>query len=377
MAANNSIFRERFRNTLAHQPVDRCPVDFAGTPFTNILHPGLLRAIAEHLHPETSSGKSDTELVEMLQVYWNTDFRRVGGLIPFNNPRRHRISETETMDEYGIRFRLMGTYWEICGYPLADATLDDLAAYELPKLEEMPTHLLDEWEARARYLWSETTYVVVGEHPVFGVLELACWLCGYDTVMLKMHLEPEFISVLFDKILAFQKEISAPYYDRLGRYLHLTTSGDDFGTQSGMFMSLDCWREYVKPRMKDRMLFTRTRTDAAWLHHSCGAVSDLIPDLIDTGVDILNPVQTAACGMDPVLLKEQYGNKIVFHGGLDTQKVLPSGDKNIINEAVGELMNSMRPCLDGGYIFGPSHNLQDDVSVEAVAAMYGAASGIH
>ena len=91
--------------------------------------------------------------------------------------------------------------------------------------------------------------MVVAEHPVLGVLELACWLCGYDHVMMLLALDPEIIHLLFGRILAFQKSIIREYYGRLGAYIHLTTSGDDFGTQKGLFMSPRMWREFVKPYM--------------------------------------------------------------------------------------------------------------------------------
>ncbi|MHB1458664.1 MAG: uroporphyrinogen decarboxylase family protein, partial [Armatimonadota bacterium] len=99
----------------------------------------------------------------------------------------------------------------------------------------------------------------------------------------------------------------------------------------------------------------------------------IIPDLIEIGVRILNPIQPAAEGMDPARLKSTYGDKIVFHGGLDTQEVLPSNDAAHIKESVNNLLEIMHPQQDGGYIFAPAHNLQSDVSSASIAAMYDAA----
>ncbi len=211
---------------------------------------------------------------------------------------------------------------------------------------------------------------MVGEHPVFGVLELACWLCGYDDFMMRLAAEPEFVHLLFQKILDFQQAIIALYYGKLGPYLHLTTSGDDFGTQKGLFISPAMWREYVQPYMQQRIAYTRQFTDAVYMHHSCGAVFDIIPDLIAIGVGILNPIQPNAEGMAPERLKNAYGDRLTFHGGLDTQEVLPSNDPARIEAAVARLLDAMHPQSDGGYIFAPAHNLQRDVAPASVARMY-------
>jgi uroporphyrinogen decarboxylase len=188
--------------------------------------------------------------------------------------------------------------------------------------------------------------------------------------MLMLAVDPEFVHLLFGKILEFQKMVIREYYARLGPYLHVTTSGDDFGTQQGPFMSPRMWREFVKPYLRERIAYTARFTEAAYLHHSCGSVFDIIPDLAEVGVRILNPIQPAAAGMDPGRLKSAYGSCIVFHGGLDTQRVLPSGDPHRIGEAVRALLCAMRPQDTGGYIFAPAHNLQVDVSPASVAAMY-------
>lgn len=366
----DSTYRERFRLTIEHRPVDRCPIDLGGTPQSTYETFAAVDSLATHLGltgpaPEDYD-KFDTRILE----HWDIDFRRVGCLVPFATARNRQISATECVDEYGIRRRHSGMYWEIVDAPLAGAKIDEIAAYELPRLDQIIPGVLDDCEARARRLRDETGYVIVGEHPVFGVLELACWLCGYDHIMLMMAAEPECIHLLFGKILEFQKRVIRAYYTKLGPHIHLTTSGDDFGTQKGLFISPAMWREFVKPYMRERIEYTARFTDAVYMHHTCGAVFDIIPDLIEIGVRILNPIQPAAAGMQPDRLKRAFGSEIVFHGGLDTQEVLPSGDARRIKQAVDNLLDAMHPWSDGGYIFAPAHNLQADVSPGSVAAMY-------
>ncbi len=364
-----SIYRERFARTLAHQPVDRCPIDLGGCPQATIEDGGMIVRLAAHLGfagpAPTDFDKFDRRILEAFDV----DFRRVGGFVGFDTPQRRAISDIEHSNEYGMQYRFGGLHWEQVHYPLGGAGLDEVAAYQFPTLDQADPAAFADWEARARRQYEESPYVIIGEHPVWGVLEMACWLCGYDHIMEMLALEPEFIHLLFGRILDFQKQIIRAYYERLGPYLHITTSGDDFGTQRGPFMSPAMFREFVKPYMRERIAYTRQFTDAVYLHHSCGSIYDIIPDLAEIGVGILNPIQPVA-GMDPARLKATCGDRITFHGGLDTQVVLPSDDPSTIDTAVTRLIAVMAPQTTGGYIFAAAHNLQGDVTPGAIARMY-------
>ncbi len=363
-----SIYRERFAATMAHQPVDRPPLDLGGCPQATIDDPALMTALAAHLG-FTGEAPADYRYFDRrILAHYDVDFRRTGGIVPFDTGRGCRISDTETVDDYGMRYRFSGHYWERVDGPLASGTRDAVAAYQFPTIDQMRPGLLDKWAADAAHLFTQTPYVVVGEHPVFGVLELACWLCNYDTLLYMLLDDPETAHLLFSKILAFQRPVVEAYYTHLGRYLHITTSGDDFGTQQGPFMSPAMFRDFVKPYMAARIADTARLTGAVYLHHSCGSIFGLIPDLIDMGVGILNPIQPVT-GMDPARLQATYGRDIVFHGGLDTQAVLPGGDETAIAAAVDALLTAMHPTRDGGYIFAAAHNLQSDVTPAAVDAM--------
>lgn len=225
--------------------------------------------------------------------------------------------------------------------------------------------------AEAKRLMEQTDYVICAEHPIYGVFELGCWMCGFDDFLLRLGIEPEFVMKFFDKIWEYQKRVIEIYYGALGKYIHYTSSGDDFATQSSLFMSVDMFREFVKPYLQKRIAYTKTFTDAAFLHHSCGSVFPLIPDLKDTGVDILNPIQPKASFMSPENLKSHYGNDIVFHGGIDTQEILPFGTKQSVEDTVENTINIMNQ--NGGYIFAAAHNIQEDVPPENVVYMFEAA----
>ena len=374
-AREDSAYRERFRLTLAYKPVDRCPIDLGGTPQSTIESPVTLRQLAVHLgfagEAPGDYDKFDRRILERFDI----DFRCAGGIVPFATRHVRKTSDVEHVDFLGLRRRFSGKYWEIVGGPLHGATKDQVAAFELPTEDEMLHPVVIDWMGKAKALRENTPYVVVGEHPVFGVLELACWLCGYDHIMMMMALDAEFIHLLFGKILGFQKTVIRHYYGLVGPHLHITTSGDDFGTQRELFMSPKMWREFVKPYFAERIAYTARFTDAVYMHHSCGSIFDIVPDLIEIGVRVLNPIQPAAAGMAPERLRDSYGGKIVFHGGVDTQELLPSNDAGRIYAAVRNILAVMRPEDNGGYILAPAHNIQTDVAPEAVATMYAAALG--
>jgi uroporphyrinogen decarboxylase len=367
-----SIYRERFAATMAHQSVDRCPIDLSGCPQATVLSDDLWAGMADVLGFTGARPDDYRHGDSRVLKTFDADFRRVGGFVGFTTGLEGTTTDG-FVNEYGMRYRYSENYADIVEFPLAGTEIDDIAKWSLPSLSQInDPGVFDRWAEEALYWYEETPYVIVAEHPVWGVLEMACWLCSYDYLMMMLALDPEYIHLLFSKILAFQKEIIAAYYEKLGKYIHITTSGDDFGTQRGPFMSPAMFREFVKPYMGERIAYTHQFTDAVYLHHSCGSIFDIIPDLADVGVGIINPIQPVAF-MAPETLKNSWGDRIVFHGGLDTQEVLPSNDPAIIDAAVANLIAAMRPQQTGGYIFAAAHNLQADVPASAAVRMFSAA----
>ena len=158
------------------------------------------------------------------------------------------------------------------------------------------------------------------------------------------------------------------YYGAMGRYMDCTTAGDDFGTQKGPFMSTAMFQEYVKPYMKERISYTRRYTDAFYKHHTCGSVHNIIPDLIECGVDILNPIQPGVYMMECERLKADFGDRITFWGGIDTQHLLPEGSVEDVKKEVAHILDVMGDR--GGYILSPAHTIQPDVPAANVIAVY-------
>jgi uroporphyrinogen decarboxylase len=173
-----------------------------------------------------------------------------------------------------------------------------------------------------------------------------------------------------DATLRFHLDFWAAALEEIGDLLDVAVEYDDLGWQSGLLISKEMYRRYVKPRHRELFSFIKEHSRPAVFLHSCGAVYDLIPDFIETGVDILNPVQVSAAGMDNTRqLKEEFGADLVFWGGgVDTQAILPRGSTDAVKEEVKRRIGDLAP--GGGFVFAAVHNLQPDVPPENIAAMW-------
>jgi uroporphyrinogen decarboxylase len=359
--------RTRFERIMQHLEADRVPLDLAGTSLTSAdpqVISALQKALELDVQPTGSYRAFDERILQRLEI----DFRRVGSLIASGDADISSRPGYQS-DMWGIVRKWTGQYWDIVESPLRGTTIDDLESFPWPDpARVIAATPLEAYQQEAERLWSKTDYVVVAEHPVYGVLELACWMCGFDDFLARLAGDRSYVFRLFDKLLDLQKAFIEPYYKALGPFIHLTTSGDDFGTQAGPFMSPRTFRETVKPYLAERIAFTRQYTGGYFWHHTCGSVFALLPDLLEAGVDILNPVQPGAKDMEPERLKAAYGDRLCFHGGFDTQGVLPYGDAETIEAEVKRVMDAMKP--NGGYIFSAAHNIQNDVSAANVLTMY-------
>lgn len=369
--------RSDFEDTMHHRKPKELILDFGGNPLSSMegrSEEKLLDYLGFEPRPEEErllfgqTKRLDERILKLFQI----DTRAVGGILTPADSLFRKISDDEYIDEWGIRRIHTGLYWQEVNAPLKGATMEDLEKYPFPNPESIDMTLLDSYTAQAKKLHEETDYVICAEHPVYGIFELGCWMCGFDDFLYRMAAEPEFVELFFQKVLDYQKKIIKLYYGKLGKYIHYTSSGDDYATQNGPFVSPSMFAELIKPYFKERVRYTKEFTDAYYLHHSCGSVYRLLDDIIDSGVDILNPIQPKAADMGPENLKEHYGNKIVFHGGIDTQELLPFSDENAIREEVARVIEIMNK--DGGYIFAAAHNIQEDVNPKNLTVMLEAAN---
>ncbi len=361
--------RERFIKAMKHNKTDRAVFDLAGSPQTAVDYPETKAELARLLGIEgEKQGRYNVD--ERILERFDIDTRRIGGM-PTPPTSHVRTEKGIAYDQFGIGYRQINGHSEICVNPLRDATIEEVMDYELPDPEKIDLRQIDAWAAQAQQLHENTDYAVIAEHPVLGVFEIGCWMFGFDDYLYRCAAEPEVVHAFSQRILAMQKRTIEIYYGALGGYIDCTTSGDDFGTQRSTFISPDMFRALVKPYFMERVEYTRRFTDALFKHHSCGSVYTLIPDLIDCGVDILNPIQPGVYMMEHERLKNDFGDRISFWGGVDTQHLLPKGSPEEIRKEVQRILSVMDK--NGGYILAPAHTIQNDVPAENLIAMYDAA----
>ncbi len=226
-------------------------------------------------------------------------------------------------------------------------------------------------EAKA---YQDAGYVVVAipgatTQSIFHVYD---FLRGFDTRLMDMHDDPRFYHALVERIVRLDVEYLEEFLTPIGPYVDLICMGEDLGTQLAPFMSVSDYRTFCKPYQRRWIAAAkRCAPHARLVLHSCGSVRAYIPDFIEIGVDVLNPIQPKAAGMDAIGLKRDFGDTLSFIGGLDIQELLPFGTVSEIRDGAKRLIDAMAP--GGGFIFAPSHQILPDVRPENVIAMYDAA----
>ncbi len=393
--------RERVLAALDHKEPDRVPVDFGGTNITGI-NACAYNTLKSHLN--VGDGRTRVfDTYQQLAIVEEPVRRRfscdVVGL--FLEPAEWRewtlpdgtTAEVPKMWEpvrledgsdvvYGLDGnpmvkRLPSSYWFSPTGPLVPGlqSISDIATYKpIIKVMDRPGHLnqpLDELTRRARHLYESTDYLVTGAYGghIFAAAQI---LRGMGNFMCDLVLDRKFASALMDAIAEAHMEEFGDYIETVGPYVQIVQISDDLGSQIGGQISLEMFRELVRPPMERWYRFMKSKMNAKLFLHSCGSIYQFIPDLIEMGVDIINPVQVSAKDMDTARLKKEFGSEIVFWGGgCDTQTVLPHGTPNDVREEVKRRIADLAP--GGGFVFSQVHNIQPGVPPENIVAMFEAA----
>ena len=275
-------------------------------------------------------------------------------------------------DEFGVTWSMPADqplYMDISYHPLQDATIKDIRHYPFPKGDD-PSRFKGLRE-RALHLKENTPYAVVS--GISGVVYETCWyLRGLEAWFMDLASQPEFCAALLDQTLKFWLDWFRLFLDEVGDIVDVIMIGDDLAGQTGPLFRPETYRNVVKPKQKQLVQYICSRTEAKIWYHTCGACKEYIPDLMDNGVDILNPVQISATGMEPGELKSRFGDSLCFWGGaIDAQHVLPSASPEEVRDHVRRNLEAFKP--GGGYVFNNVHNIQAGVPPENVLALYDAA----
>ena len=278
-------------------------------------------------------------------------------------------SDGSFQDEWGASYQSIGPYNERVGYPLAKAGLDDIDKYAWPNPND-PARVQGLAE-EAQNLFENSEYCLVAGHISAGIFQ-DCWnLRGMAQFMVDLASDRLFAEALLERVTAFHISMWNQFLDAVGPYVDVVETADDLGGQNGLLISPKMYRQLIKPYHAALNLAIRARTEAPILYHSCGAILPLIDDLIEIGVDILNPIQPLPGLMEPEVLNERYGDRLIFHGGLDVQNLLINGTPREVRDHIRHYLDVLGPER---YIPAPANTVLPGTPPENLVAAFDAAN---
>jgi len=373
--------RERILKTLNHEEPDQVPFDLAGSTWTGITN-GAYQKLLDHLHlpPEEPVWADVIQqivvpspvVLEMLQV----DTR---GLLPLTSHNWNvydKLTDAgdnwEYLDEWSFTHHFPkkdGHWFSLVKNPmeqLADPSEDDIIRFNWPFAADK--RRIGGLREKAQSYRDQGKLVMI-KGLCAGVFEMQQRVRGMTNAMMDPFMFPEFSDLLIGKIADLKIEFWEMALNELGDAVDIVAEGDDYGTQESQLIAPDHFRTYYKPHIA-RVIsaMTAKAPHAKVMFHSCGNVRPIIPDFIEIGIDILNPVHITATGMEPSRLKKDFGRDVVFWGGgVDTQKVLPSLSPKEVSDHVKRNIEALAP--GGGFVFATVHNIQSEVPPANIMAM--------
>jgi uroporphyrinogen decarboxylase len=369
--------RQRVMTALDHREPDRVPIDIGGGTSTTLVveaydnlkrHLGLSLGETQTLSKAYRSARLDKPVMQRL----GSDCYPLRGRPPANwSPPP--TEEGTFIDIWGVKWRQIyyrdnAFYWEVEQAPLRKATIDELDRYAWPDPHDpgLTAGLAEE----AKTLFEKTDYALEASCGFYSFFETGYALRGYEQIFVDFVENPAFIEALFEKLLEINLAGTERFLDAAGPYIQIFRTADDLASQSNLLMSPLMYRRFIKPFQQKYFEFVKSKTEAKILYHTDGNITPLLDDLIEVGVDILNPVQPSALG-DLAALKEKYGGRLSFSGAIDTHRVLPHGTVEEVRAEVKQRIRELGP--GGGYILSSVHSILVDVPPENVLAMAAAA----
>ncbi len=391
--------RERVLAALNHQEPDRVPIDLGGSDSSGITaiaynnlksYLGIKRGRTRIFDPYQQivdveekvmdAVKSDVRSVMIqprnwkpwklpdgsdceIPEKWNPRYREDGSQVVFNE----QGEIVAIMPSEGLYFEPVIAALKDCqSIDDLDRHKDDIVSFDLPAYLD---RTFGEMSETAREIRKRSDYLLSGGNFAAHVFASSQILRGWDVFLLDLLERPLFAEALMERLVEAYCERFDRYWSSLGQYLDVVVVSDDLGTQKAPILSPDLYRKRIKPYHKRLYSYIKEKSNAFLFMHSCGSIYRLIPDLIEAGIDILNPVQVNAAGMDTKRLKKEFGDVLVFWGGgCDTQRILPYGTRQEIRDEVKRRIDDLAP--GGGFVFTQVHNILPDVPPENMMAMY-------
>lgn len=357
--------KARVKAALSHKQPDKTPVSI-GTLIVDGLSRFALNNYEKYkgkpvTTPVVTSRAMQTAIVpEWILQDIESEFRPVRMIEAFTD---HTVyTDDGFTDGYGLFWKKSELYYDPFKGPWqGDITIDDIRnnpwidAYIPEKVAGIKQQCIK---------LKEAGYVIVADMMTFGPFEHAIWMRGYENFLCDLYVNPSLAEAILERTTQGGIELFDALLTEVGDYIDIVSHGDDMGMQDRSLFSPEIYDTYIKKCHKKQIDFIKSKTDAKVFFHSCGSIYELIPGLIEAGVDILNPIQTSAKNMEPKKLKNNFGSELTFWGGIDTQKTLSSGTEQEVRDEIQRLIDVLGK--NGGYILAPAHNLQKSVPPERI-----------
>jgi len=342
----------RIVKTIRHEKVDRPPTDFVVTP-------EILKLLLKHFGVETGSDIQNRLEIDMRWVY-----PRFTGPAELSGAAGVGV---EGKDFLGIIWKPVqnefATYNEIAFSPLAEVeSVKEVEEYNWPSVDWFDFSHLKEEIKRINDKERHFIGFFAG-----GAFETPWYMRGMENYLTDLLIQPEIAEAISRKAQEFYKARALKALEQSDGLIDMIGSGGDIGTQRGMMISPEVWRKYIKPNTKELI---RSFKDMGYytFYHSCGSITPVIEDFIEMGLDILDPVQISADGMEPEYLKSEFGDRLTFHGGVDEQTMLPVLPPSELEKEIVRLIDTLG--RGGGYVPCAAHAIQPDTSIENIITMY-------
>lgn len=374
--------RERILHALNHQEADRIPYDLAGSTWTGISSVAYCNLLKYFGLPPEKPIWSDTiqQIVIPSDYILETLQADARGLFPLTS---HNWNVLENLNDAGDYWEYLDEWHFLHHFPKDNGKWFSIVKHPMEGIQVPEIKDIDgfSWPVasnkkrieglRIKALkFREEGKIVILKGLCAGVFEMHQRLRGMTNALMDPFMLPDFSDRIIGKIADLKIEFWNMALEELADVVDVIAEGDDYGTQESQLIDPDQFRIYYKPHIQRIVKSIKIKAPSARImFHSCGNVRPIIPDFIEMGIEILNPVHINAVGMTPALLKRDFGKEIVFWGGgIDTQGILPYGSGSKITDHVKRNIDALAP--GGGFVFSTVHNIQSDVPPENIISMW-------